>query len=106
MRLPVLFHIDQKLGAWQVGSSTQRAPVAFKLFFPAGFDPQISGTRVAGDFQHLIIALNFSEQEQQATIPFSENGLWTDLLSGWAPMVNNFHLQVTIGSNWGHVFCR
>jgi 1,4-alpha-glucan branching enzyme len=54
MRLPVLFHVDQKLGAWQVGSSTQRAPVAFKLFFPAGFDPQISEIKVAGDFQHLI----------------------------------------------------
>jgi hypothetical protein len=39
-------------------------------------------------------------------IPIFANGIWTDLLSGWAPTVNNFRLQVTIGSNWGHVFCR
>ena len=59
-----------------------------------------------GSLQRFIIALNFSEQSQSVTLPFPANGAWTDLLSGWTPVVSNYRFDVTIGSNWGHVFFR
>ena len=44
-------YLNAGLGARQVGDDPERAPVAFRLFFPAGVDPQIQPIRVAGDFQ-------------------------------------------------------
>lgn len=46
-----LFHILERLGAWQVDGDDRGGRVQFKLFFPDGFDPQIQSIRVAGDFQ-------------------------------------------------------
>jgi 1,4-alpha-glucan branching enzyme len=46
-----LFHIKERLGAWQIDGDETKGRVQFKLFFPAGFDPKIQEIRVAGDFQ-------------------------------------------------------
>lgn len=63
-----------------------------------------------GRLQKFVIVLNFSDSEQTATIPFPENGDWTDLLSeykgNWKPVVSGFALTIKVGSHWGHVFYR
>jgi pullulanase len=84
-------------------------------FSPAGFGVDTKrqlvlyhrwGTADDGSLQRFYIVLNFSEQTQRVTVPFPEDGPWTDLLSGWTPTVSNNRLDFEIGSNWGHVFFR
>jgi 1,4-alpha-glucan branching enzyme len=57
-----------------------------------------------------IIALNFSSSDQYVTVPFPDNGNWVDLLSNykgdWSVNINNFKLDLKIGSFWGHVFYK
>jgi 1,4-alpha-glucan branching enzyme len=43
----------ERCGAWQVGDGPD-GPVEFRIFFPAGADPEIDAIRVAGDFQHAL----------------------------------------------------
>jgi pullulanase/glycogen debranching enzyme len=43
--------IESQCGAWPVDADADGAAVQFRLFFPAGTDPQIAGIRVAGSFQ-------------------------------------------------------
>ena len=47
----MLFHVDEQLGAVQIGGGRDAGRVQFRLFFPAGVDPQIQEIRVAGSFQ-------------------------------------------------------
>jgi pullulanase len=49
--LPPLFHITEQLGAVQVDGDSATGRVQFRLFFSAGFDPQIREIRAAGSFQ-------------------------------------------------------
>ncbi|KAK5717000.1 hypothetical protein LTR17_016142 [Elasticomyces elasticus] len=52
MELPELFHITEELGAVQKPDNAGRFLFQFRLFFPEGFDPQITSVRVAGTFQN------------------------------------------------------
>ncbi|WP_158742962.1 alpha-amylase family glycosyl hydrolase [Acidisphaera sp. L21] len=51
MMLPPLFHVTQALGATQSDGDEASGRIKFRLFFPAGFDPNITEIRAAGDFQ-------------------------------------------------------
>jgi len=86
---------------------------------PAGFgldtDRQVVifhrwGQSATGNLQRFYVVLNFSPQPQQVRIPFPENGPWTDLLANfdgsWTPVVTDYHLDIVVGSNWGHVFFK
>lgn len=46
--------MDKRCGCWQVGDDVNQGAIEFRLFFPAGVDPQFSAIRVAGNFQHLL----------------------------------------------------
>lgn len=63
-----------------------------------------------GTLQRFIIVLNFSDVCQEVSVPFPDNGVWTDLLSdyngSWKPEVKDWRLNFTIGSNWGCVFFK
>lgn len=59
-----------------------------------------------GQLERFYIVLNFSDSMQRVELQFPENDGWEDLLSGWRPAVQNFRLQVDVGSNWGHVFFK
>lgn len=69
-----------------------------------------SGRDENGKVQYFVIVLNFSDSSQQVTASFPENGLWTDLLSGyngsWQPQIENNRLIFEVGPNWGHVFYK
>jgi 1,4-alpha-glucan branching enzyme len=68
------------------------------------------GNDSAGNLQRFIIVLNFSDYPQRVTVKFPENGIWTDLLSGyngsWKVDVSGNTLGFEIGSNWGHIFFK
>ncbi len=64
------------------------------------------GFSETGDLQRFIIVLNFSERTQGVVVPFSEDGTWEDLLSGWRLEVRDGRLFIGIGSDWGHVFFK
>jgi pullulanase len=61
------------------------------------------GNGGSGATEYFIIALNFSDQGQQVTLPFPVNGTWNDMLSGQKVEVSNFRHAMTLESNWGHV---
>src|SRR6266516_2819906 len=69
-----------------------------------------SGDNVNNKQQVFVIVLNFSSFNQQVTVRFPEDGVWTDLLSdysgSWKPLVQNKRLDFVVGSNWGHVFFK
>jgi len=46
-----VLYLDERCGAWQVGEDSEQGSVRFRIFLPAGPDPQIRSIRVAGDFQ-------------------------------------------------------
>jgi pullulanase len=55
--------------------------------------------------ERIVVALNFSDQDQMADIPFPANGEWTDLLSTTRVTVTGWRLpQYTINSHWGRIF--
>ncbi|GAA2109289.1 alpha-amylase family glycosyl hydrolase [Microlunatus panaciterrae] len=43
-------YMTERCGAWQVGDDPDHGVVEFRIFFPAGFDPQVSTIRAVGDF--------------------------------------------------------
>ena len=49
-----MFYMANKLGAFQVDGDESQGRVSFKLFFPKGFDPNITSIKVAGSFQSKI----------------------------------------------------
>jgi len=59
-----------------------------------------------GHLEKFYVVLNFSEWPQNVSVSFSEDGGWTDLLSGWQPPVANNWLHFQVGPNWGHVFYK
>lgn len=88
-------------------------------FNPQGYGVDVSrqvavfhrwGNDEQGILQKFIIVLNFSDNPQFVSVPFPDNGVWIDLLSGyngsWQPQVSNWRLDFTIGAHWGHVFFR
>lgn len=78
------------------GVDTHRNLMIFKRY----------GHLSTGAFHQFMVVLNFAEYNQQVVVNFSDNGPWTDLLSGWTPHIHNYQLEFEIGSNWGHVFFR
>lgn len=46
-----MLYLDERCGAWQLDDDGEAGPVSFRIFLPAGPDPQIASIRVAGDFQ-------------------------------------------------------
>lgn len=46
--------MSARCGAWQVGTDAQSGPIEFRLFFPAGADPEISAISVGGTFQRAL----------------------------------------------------
>jgi hypothetical protein len=64
------------------------------------------GDTGTGVVQRFMIVLNFSQVERIVTVPFSSDGVWEDLLSGWQPTVVGNRLTFQVGSNWGHVFFK
>jgi len=64
------------------------------------------GQDAHGALQRFIIVLNFSATDQEVTVPFSDNGVWEDLLSGWKLDVQNYRHSLKVSSNWGHVFVQ
>src|SRR5579875_3963108 len=65
--MPTSFMAAQ-CGAWQVGDDADKGPVAFRLLFPAGTDPQIDAIRVAGTFQS---ALGGADWDFAAGVPLT-----------------------------------
>jgi 1,4-alpha-glucan branching enzyme len=59
-----------------------------------------------GEFHQFMVVINFANGNQRVTVNFSDNGLWTDLISGWTPSISNYQLEFEIGSNWGHIFFK
>ncbi|HEX8969209.1 MAG TPA: alpha-amylase family glycosyl hydrolase, partial [Chloroflexota bacterium] len=68
------------------------------------------GPSASGALQRFYIVVNFSAEPRWVTVPFPENGPWTDLLANfdgsWTPIVSDYHLDLQVSSNWGHVFFR
>lgn len=63
------------------------------------------GFGVEGRFERFIIAINYSDYDQYADIPFSTNGTWYDLLNEETVQVSNYRLyQQRIPSNWGRIY--
>ena len=88
-------------------------------FNPAGFGVDTErqvvlfhrwGFSETGALQRFYVVLNFSPTAQWVRVPLPENGPWTDLLSNldgsWSPTVTDHHLNVMVGSNWGHILFR
>jgi 1,4-alpha-glucan branching enzyme len=83
-------------------------------FNPAGYGIDVArqlviyhrwGATDDGRLQRFMIVLNFSPNNQTVDVPFTENGVWTDLLNDQQVNVEGNRLQnVEVGSNWGRVF--
>jgi len=65
------------------------------------------GNAAHGELVRYIIVLNFSSFDQHLTIPFSENGRWTNLLDGHPLDVTNYVCEdYLLTSHWGAIFKR
>ncbi len=63
------------------------------------------GNDANGRLERFIIVLNFSGVAKTVDVPFPENGIWEDLLTGTKSNVGGFILHgVVVDSNWGHVY--
>lgn len=63
------------------------------------------GTNDAGDTERFIVAVNFSEYDQQIDIPFPANGRWKELLNGYEVEVTDYWQKWSwIPGNWGRIF--
>ena len=88
-------YMDERFGAWQVGSDSQRGRVEFKLFLPDRAvapdqfdarpdrprygDPQIASIRVAGDFQHELgqADWDFDHAPEMIRAPHPKGWVWS-----------------------------
>jgi 1,4-alpha-glucan branching enzyme len=78
------------------GIDSQRGLVIYHRWGP---------TADAAGTERIVVALNFSNDDQRVDIPFPTNGLWTDLLSNTQVTVSGWRLsQYTVNSHWGRVF--
>ncbi len=58
-----------------------------------------------GRTEKFIIVLNFSANEQQLDVPFSDNGTWHELLEGWDVSIVDWRLRNhRVTPHWGRVF--
>jgi pullulanase/glycogen debranching enzyme len=65
------------------------------------------GNAEDGTLERFIIAINCSGTDQIVNIPFSDNGIWEDLLNNQKVDVQNWRLfNQTINSNWGRIFSK
>jgi 1,4-alpha-glucan branching enzyme len=63
------------------------------------------GEAEGGRLERFIVALNFSAEHRTVDIPFPENGLWEDLVTGDQLNVSDYWLRnALVESNWGHVY--
>lgn len=63
------------------------------------------GSAYDGRLERFIIVLNFSNRSHRVDIPFSENGVWRDLLNDNDANVIDLRLHdQEITSNWGRVY--
>jgi len=63
------------------------------------------GDDAGGTVVRYIVALNFSGNDQAVTIPFSDNGEWTELLSGDVVTVSGYASPgYVLTSHWGAIF--
>src|SRR3954454_11208239 len=87
MFLPPLFHVNERLGALQIDGDAESGRVQFRLFFPAGFDPQVVEIRVAGDFQALLGGTDWDFAGGPALTKTSqaEGDFWTLAVSAILP---------------------
>ena len=55
-----------------------------------------------------VIVLNFSDDSHWLELTFPEDGEWIDLLGEpqWVAHVHNQRFDLTVPSNWGHIFYR
>ena len=60
--------------------------------------------------QRFYVVLNFGPTAQWVRVPLPANGPWQDLLfnydGSWSPEATDYHLDVLVGGNWGHIFFR
>ena len=54
--------------------------------------------------EYFYVGLNFTDQAQKIDVAFERNGDWVDLISGTPLNVVGGFCEVTLESNWGHVF--
>jgi hypothetical protein len=65
------------------------------------------GHNEQGQLERFIIALNFSAFDQVVNLPFSDNGLWKDLLNDHSVQVQNYWLyEQRLNSHWGHIYYK
>ncbi|KWT92781.1 alpha-amylase family glycosyl hydrolase [Candidatus Magnetominusculus xianensis] len=59
-----------------------------------------------GQIERFIIVLNFSQNDQDVSVPFSVNGQWIDILAepNYTINVDGFRSNVRVDSNWGCIF--
>lgn len=63
------------------------------------------GPRADERVERFIVVLNFGSVARSVDVPFPENGVWEDLLSGTKVNVGDFWLRgATVESNWGSVY--
>ncbi len=63
------------------------------------------GSDENGRLQRFIIVINYGDDGQTINIPFSDNGLWQDLLNDQTDFVQNYRLYYQyIPSNWGRIY--
>ena len=60
-----------------------------------------------GGSERFIVVINFSSVSQLVDIPFSANGIWTDLLNNQPNTIGDYVLRdQEIESNWGRIYCQ
>jgi hypothetical protein len=68
------------------------------------------GESAAGALQRFYVVLNFSPTALWVRVSLPANGAWQDLLfnydGSWSPEATDYHLDVLVGGNWGHIFFR
>jgi hypothetical protein len=65
------------------------------------------GTDDHGTTEKFIIVLNVSAYPQTLDVPFSDNGVWQELLEGWTVDISGWRLAGhTVGAHWGRIFAR
>jgi pullulanase len=58
-----------------------------------------------GGLMRYIVALNYSGTDQTVTIPFSENGAWTNLMNGDILQIGDYAFPgYVLTSHWGAIF--
>jgi pullulanase len=65
------------------------------------------GQGADGATEKFIIVLNLSAYPQTLDVPFSDNGIWQELLEGWQVEVTGWRLPGhVVGAHWGRIFFR